>query len=113
MPVSITANGATQPPRAMASHLARGDNPGQVLPGHRRLGRDQLARIALGDRLGEQPAAHRTGAADVAHQRARVHAADRRHAAVGQPVEPTALGRRRVLAVTDLAHDRRARPRAL
>ena len=35
------------------------------------------------------------------------------HAAVGQPVEPAALGRGRVLAVARLAHDRRARPRAL
>ena len=44
----------------------------------------------------EDAAAHRARLADVAHERARVDAVDARDAAVAQPVEPAALGARRV-----------------
>ena len=76
-------------------HLAR-----EVAAGHRRLGGDQRARLVLGHRAREDAAEHRARLADVAHERARVDAGDARHAAVEQPVEPAALGARRVLALT-------------
>ena len=69
--------------------------------------------IVLGELVREDAAAHGARVADVAHERARVDAADRLHAAVAQPVQPAALGAGRVLAVARLAHDRRARPRPL
>ena len=104
MPVSITAiRGPSPSCRGGVTSLGR-DDAREVLPGHRRLGLDQLARLALADARGEDAAAHRAGVADVAHERARVDAGDRADAAVGQPVQPAALGARRVLAV--------ARPRA-
>ena len=68
-------------------------------PVHRRLGLDPLARLGLGDVGREDPAAHRAPVADVADERAGVDAADRRHAAVREPVEPAALGVGGVLAV--------------
>ena len=61
-----------------------------------RLGLDRLRR--------EDPASHRPAVADVADERPRVDPADRRHAAVGEPVEPAALGRRQ--------RPRRSLPRA-
>jgi hypothetical protein len=73
--------------RTVALPVARdgvgGDLARQVLAGHRRLGLDQLACIALADVSFEHPAAHRPGVADVAHERARVHAGDCPHPAVG------------------------------
>ena len=89
--------------------LRRGDLGDQVEPVHRRLRRDQRGRLRGVVALGEDAAAHRAGVADVAHERPRVDAGDRRHAAVAQPVEPPALGGRAVLVVAGLAHDRRAR----
>ena len=86
MPVSITAiRGPVAARRGGVTSLGR-DDAREVLAGHRRLGVDQLARLRLGDRRGEDPAAHRAGLADVLDERARVDAADRRHAAVGEPV---------------------------
>ncbi len=93
--------------------FARRHDGGEILADHRRLGVDQLARLRLGELAREDAAAHRAGVADVAHERARVDAGDRSDAAVGQPVEPAALGARRVLAVARFAHDRRARPRTI
>ena len=86
------------------AHLAR-----EVAPGHRGLGLDALASRALRHVGAEHPAAHRALVADVAHQGARVHARERRHAAVGEPREPAALGAGTVLAVHTLAHDHRTR----
>ena len=57
------------------------------------------SRACLGHVGGEDPAAHRTLVADMADERARVDAGQRRDAAVGQPGEPAALGVRGVLAV--------------
>ena len=85
----------------------------EVLPVHRGLGRDQRGGLLLCERLREDPAAHRAGIADVADERAGVHAGDRRHAAVREPREPAALGAGRVLAVARLAHDHPACPGAL
>ena len=89
------------------------DDAREVQPLHRRLGPDQVHRIGVGDARREDAAAHRAGVADVAHERARVDAADRRDAAVGEPVQPAALGIGRVLVVDGRAHDRRARPDAI
>ena len=88
-----------------ADRLGRGDRAGEVGAVHRGLGGDPLARLGL-RRLGrEDPAAHRAAVADVADQGAGVDAADRRHAAVAEPVEPAALGGGDVLAVLGVAHD--------
>ena len=106
-PVSIMA---IRGPGPALEHLQLGRRhlPGQVAAVHRRLGRDQLARLGLRDAGREDPAAHRPEVADVAHQRARVDAGDRRDPAVVQPGQPAALGARRVLAVDRRAHDGRA-----
>ena len=85
----------------------------EILPIHRRLGLDHRPRLGLREVRGEDPPAHRALLADVAHELARIHAGDRRHAAILQPIQPAALGLGRVLAVGGRAHDRRARPRAL
>jgi hypothetical protein len=77
---------------AVLAHGRRGHLAREVQAGHRRLGRDPLARLGLAHRRREDPAAHGARGADVAHQRARVDAGDGRHAAVGQPVQPAALG---------------------
>ena len=93
--------------------LAGRDHAREVLAGHRRLGGDQSLRLGFADIAGEDATAHRARLTDVTDERARVDACDRGHAAVGQPVEPAALGTRRILAVDRLAHDRRTRPRPL
>ena len=104
-------------PRAVAvagSVMAgRRDLAREVEADHRRLGGDPLARLRLAHGGREDAAAHRARAADVAHERARVDAGDRRDAAVAQPVQPAALGVGGVLAVDRRAHDRRARPWAV
>ncbi len=62
---------------------------------------------------GEHPATHRTGVANVGDESAGVDPGDGLHSAVGEPVEPAALGARRILAVARLAHDGGTSPRAL
>src|SRR4051812_41887095 len=89
--------------------LARGDLARQVEADHRLLALDELARLALAHRAGEDAAAHGAAVAQVPHERARVHAGEAGHAAVGEPVQPPALGARRVLAVDRRAHDHPAR----
>ena len=88
-----------------ADRLGRGDGAGEVGAVHRGLGGDPLARLGLGRAGREDPAPHRAAVADVADDGAGVDAADPRHAAVGEPVEPAALGGGDVLAVLRLAHD--------
>ncbi len=85
--------------------LLGADRAREVGAGHRGLRGDLRARVSLGDLGREQPPAHRAAIADVTNERARVDAADRRHAAGGEPVEPAALGIGVVLAVLRLAHD--------
>ena len=63
--------------RAPSTRCGR-DHAGEVLAGHRRLGRDERAGLGLGHRAAEDAAAHRARRADVADERARVHAGDRR-----------------------------------
>ena len=89
--------------------LSRRDLAGQVAAVHSRLGLHQPARLLLRQLRREDAAPHRAPFADVAHQRPRVHAGDGRDPAVDQPVQPAALGARRVLAVDRRPHDRRAR----
>ena len=95
---------------AVAADALGSDEPREVLAGHRRLGRDQSARLLFGDGGREDPAGHRARVADVLHERPRVDARDRRHAAVREPVEPAPLGAGGLLAVRGLAHDRPAGP---
>ena len=70
---------------------------------HRGLGGDPLARLGLRGLGREDPRAHRAAVANVADEGAGIDPGDRRHPAVAQPVEPTALRRRDVLAVLPLA----------
>jgi hypothetical protein len=98
---------------AVLAHSRRSDLAREVEAGHGRLGCDPLARLRLAHGGREDAPAHGARGADVAHQRARVDAGDGRHAAVAEPVQPSALGAGVVLAVDRRAHDRRARPRAL
>ncbi len=88
-----------------ADRLGRGDGLGEVGTVHRGLGGDLFARFVLGRAGREDAAAHRAAIADVADDGAGVDAADPRHAAVGEPVEPAALRGGNVLAVLGIAHD--------
>src|SRR4051812_14485475 len=112
---------------ASASLIRPGNTPPRIAPADRvwrppgggaeprqgGLGGDQRPRLGLAHPPGEHAPAHRAGRPDVAHQSARVDAGDRRHAAIGEPVEPAALGAGRVLGVRRGAHDRRTRPDAV
>ena len=88
--------------------LAGGDGAREVGALHRGLGGDPLARLGLAGLGGEDPAPHRAAVADVAHERPRVDAGDRRtpQSASQSSQPPSAVGR--VLAVLRLAHDHRA-----
>ena len=89
-PVSIpTTCGAVA---VEADRLGGRDRAGEVGAVHRGLGVDPLARLGLGHLGREDAAAHRAAVADVADEGAGVDAADPGHAAVGEPVEPAALG---------------------
>ena len=96
-----------RPVAVEADRLGRRHVAGEVGAVHRGLGLDPLARLGLGHLGREDPAPHRAAVADVADEGAGVDAADPRHAAVGEPVEPAALRRGDVLAVLGVAHDRR------
>ena len=78
MPVS---SATIRGPGAVAgddARLARRDLAGEVAAGHRRLGRDQRARLVLAHGAREDAAEHRARVADVADERARVDAGDAR-----------------------------------
>ena len=94
MPVSI-AWILVAPPCAVDGRLGRGVTT-RARSGPPSAARRRSARCASPSAIArrEHAAAHRAGVADVADERARVDAADRRDAAVGQPVQPAALGRR-------------------
>jgi hypothetical protein len=61
---------------AVAARLARRHDPREVGALHGRLGGDPRLRLVLPHVAGEQPAAHRARAADVADERAGVHPGD-------------------------------------
>ena len=99
-------------PCAVERDLLRRYDRREVLARHRRLRVDHLSRSRDRYLGAEHAPAHRARVAYVAHERPRVDARDRVHAAVCEPVQPPALRAGRVLAVARLAHDRRASPNA-
>src|SRR5258708_4530759 len=88
-----------------AERLRRRHRAGQIGAVHRPPGGAPSPRLGFWGRRGEAAAALRARVADVADQGPRAAAADPRHAAVTEPVEPATLGGSDVLTVLRVAHD--------